>query len=90
MQLKMTLSMKKYSPILFLFLFSCVYSQGTKQPTFKKRVLESTEVDFLASYYVQDGSKSSVSGGIGSAALLRKLNFSIIFLCNKQHPIPAI
>jgi len=69
MQLKMTLSMKKYSTILFLFLFSCVYSQGTKQPTFKKRVLESTEVDFLASYYVQDGSKSSVSGGIGSEKL---------------------
>ena len=61
--------MKKYSPILFLFLFSCVYSQGTKQSTFKKRVLESTEVDFLASYYVQDGSKSSVSGGIGSEKL---------------------
>ena len=61
--------MKKYSTILFLILFSCVYSQGTKQPTFKKRVLESTEVDFLASYYVQDGSKSSVSGGIGSEKL---------------------
>ena len=65
-----TLSMKKYNTILFLFLLSCVYSQGTKQPTFKKRVLESTEVDFLASYYVQDGSKSSVSGGIGSEKLV--------------------
>jgi hypothetical protein len=65
----MTLSMKKYSTILFLLLFCCVYSQGSKQPTFKKRVLESTEVDFLASYYVQDGSKSSVSGGIGSEKL---------------------
>ena len=65
-----TLSMKKYNTILFLFLLSCVYSQGTKQPTFKKRVLESAEVDFLASYYVQDGSKSSVSGGIGSEKLV--------------------
>lgn len=61
--------MKKYSTILFLLLFACVYSQASKQPTFKKRVLESTEVDFLASYYVQDGSKSSVSGGIGSEKL---------------------
>ncbi len=61
--------MKKFSTILFLLLFACVYSQGSKQPTFKKRVLESTEVDFLASYYVQDGSKSSVSGGIGSEKL---------------------
>jgi hypothetical protein len=65
----MTLSMKKYSSILFLLLFACVYSQESKQTTFKKRVLESTEVDFLASYYVQDGSKSSVSGGIGSEKL---------------------
>jgi hypothetical protein len=65
----MTVSMKKFSTILFLLLFACVYSQGSKQPTFKKRVLESTEVDFLASYYVQDGSKSSVSGGIGSEKL---------------------
>lgn len=36
---------------------------------FKKRVLESIEVDFLASYYNQDGVHSSVSGGIGSEKL---------------------
>ena len=36
---------------------------------FKKRVLESTEVDFLASYYDQDGTHSAVSGGIGSEKL---------------------
>jgi len=36
---------------------------------FKKRVLESTEVDFLASYYKQDGVHSSVSGGMGSEKL---------------------
>jgi len=36
---------------------------------FKKRVLESTEVDFLASYYKQDGIHSSVSGGMGSEDL---------------------
>lgn len=65
----MTLSMKKYTTILFLFFITCIYSQGSKQPTFKKRVLESTEVDFLASYYKQDGSKSSVTGGIGTEKL---------------------
>jgi hypothetical protein len=37
--------------------------------TFKKRVLESTEVDILLSYYKQDGVNSSVSGGIGSEKL---------------------
>ena len=64
-----TIPMKKISTIVLLFLITFTYSQGTKQPAFKKRVLESTEVDFLASYYVQDGSKSSVSGGIGSEKL---------------------
>ena len=36
---------------------------------FKKRVLESVEVEFLASYYNQDGVHSAVSGGIGSEKL---------------------
>ncbi|WP_395062834.1 DUF3570 domain-containing protein [Flavobacterium sp.] len=36
---------------------------------FKKRVLESTEVDFMLSYYNQDGAHSAVSGGIGSEKL---------------------
>ena len=62
----MTLSMKKHTTILFLFCITCIYSQGSKQPTFKKRVLESTEIDFLASYYQQDGSKSAV-GGLGAS-----------------------
>jgi hypothetical protein len=38
-------------------------------PVFKKRVLESAEVDFLSSYYSQEGSRSAVSGGIGSEKL---------------------
>ena len=58
--------------ILFLFILitATAFSQeNSKEPVFKKRVLESTEVDFLASYYNQDGSKSAVSGGIGSEKL---------------------
>jgi hypothetical protein len=56
--------------ILFLLLSSLSFSQ-VKDSTvvFKKRVLESTEVDFLASYYKQDGLHSAVSGGIGSEKL---------------------
>jgi hypothetical protein len=47
-----------------------VFSQESSDSIqFKKRVLESTEVDFLLSYYKQDGSKSAVSGGIGSEEL---------------------
>ena len=37
--------------------------------TYKKRVLENTEVDFLASYYSQDGSNAAVTGGLGAEEL---------------------
>jgi len=61
--------------IIVFFLFSAlVFSQETEAVkdttvTFKKRVLESIEVDFMLSYYNQDGVHSSVSGGIGSEKL---------------------
>ena len=55
---------------LFILITATAFSQeNSKEPVFKKRVLESTEVDFLASYYNQDGSRSAVSGGIGSEKL---------------------
>ena len=56
---------------LFIFLVSMI-SYGQEKDTtvvFKKRVLETTEVDFLLSYYDQDGTHSAVSGGIGSEKL---------------------
>ena len=37
--------------------------------TYKKRVLESTEIDFLTSFYAQDGDNAAVSGGIGTEEL---------------------
>ena len=37
--------------------------------TYKKRVLENTEIDFLASYYSQEGSNAAVTGGIGTEEL---------------------
>jgi len=62
--------MKTKIIFLFLLLGFTVFSQeATDSIQFKKRVLESTEVDFLLSYYNQDGSKSAVSGGIGSEKL---------------------
>lgn len=36
---------------------------------YKKRVLETTEVDFLTSYYSQDGDNAAVSGGLGTEEL---------------------
>jgi len=56
---------------LFFFLLSMISYGQEKDSTvvFKKRVLESAEVDFMASYYDQDGTHSAVSGGIGSEKL---------------------
>lgn len=60
--------------LLLIFITSLTFSQDkevSKDTTvvFKKRVLESTEVDFMVSYYKQDGVHSSVSGGMGSEKL---------------------
>ena len=37
--------------------------------SYQKRVLESVEVDFLSSYYQQEGENAAVTGGIGTEAL---------------------
>ncbi|GGH46278.1 hypothetical protein IA57_09545 [Mangrovimonas yunxiaonensis] len=54
--------------------FGRVVQAQTSVPTdssnvYKKRVLESTEVDILSSYYSQDGDNAAVTGGIGTEAL---------------------
>lgn len=62
--------MKIKMALLALLFASIAFAQdGESTVGFKKRVLESTEVDFLASYYKQNGNRSSVSGGIGSEEL---------------------
>lgn len=55
-----------------MFAFAKAYSQTTQDSTtvYKKRVLETTEVDFLTSYYTQDGDNAAVSGGIGTEELM--------------------
>lgn len=62
------MKMKKliYLPIL---LFAALGIAQENQAAFKKRVLETTEVDFLTSYYTQDGNNASVTGGIGTEKL---------------------
>ncbi|NRT10706.1 DUF3570 domain-containing protein [Flavobacterium sp. 14A] len=62
--------MKKiFLTVVVLFNFA-VYSQDKDTTTvFKKRVLENKEVDFLLSYYKQDGTHSAVGGGVGSEDL---------------------
>lgn len=60
--------------ITFLFLISILsgYAQKAEQDStksYKKRVLESTEVDLLFSYYNQNGNNAAVCGGIGTEKL---------------------
>ena len=56
---------------LSLFLTIPIWAQenADSSVTYKKRVLENTEVDFLASYYQQEGDNAAVSGGKGSEKL---------------------
>ena len=61
--------MKNYLIIFFICAFSGIgFAQDSTQ-TYKKRVLESTEVDILFSYYKQDGIHAAVSGGEGTEKL---------------------
>ena len=58
--------------VTLLFLITSVFAFAQVKDTtgvFKKRVLESAEVDFLSSYYNQDGSHAAVSGGVGTEKL---------------------
>ncbi len=63
--------MKKLILILCVFAFAKVNAQSSQDSTqvYKKRVLETTEVDFLTSYYSQDGDNAAVSGGLGTEEL---------------------
>jgi hypothetical protein len=60
--------MKKTILIFLAFLGSNSFSQDTTK-VFKKRVLETTEINILSSYYSQDGNNASVTGGIGTEKL---------------------
>lgn len=61
--------MKNLIIIFTLFCFGSVLAQKDSTLVYKKRVLETTEVDFLSSYYAQNGNNASVTGGIGTEEL---------------------
>ena len=64
--------MKKFVFIPIVLSFFLGFSQNTSTDSttgYKKRVLETSEVDFLTSYYSQDGDNASVTGGIGTEKL---------------------
>lgn len=54
--------------LLGFFKLSAQTSQDSTN-VYKKRVLETTEIDFLSSYYTQDGDNAAVSGGTGTEEL---------------------
>ena len=59
--------------LILLYLIAGISQISIAQPdstkTYKKRVLEDTEVDLLMSYYKQEGDHSAVGGGIGNESL---------------------
>ncbi|MEN8817468.1 MAG: DUF3570 domain-containing protein [Nonlabens sp.] len=57
--------------VIFLLTFTTVKAQEIENntQTYKKRVLETAEIDFLTSTYTQDGDNAAVSGGIGTEEL---------------------
>jgi hypothetical protein len=61
--------MKIIKIIVVLFVNFAFSQENDSISTYKKRVLETIEIDFLSSYYNQDGKHSAVSGGIGTEDL---------------------
>jgi len=64
--------MKKTMILILLLSSICGFSQNISNDSsnvYKKRVLESSEIDFLTSYYLQDGKNAAVTGGIGTEKL---------------------
>jgi len=64
--------MKIFISIISLFFITISFAQEQSEDsslTYKKRVLETTEIDFLSSYYTQDGDNAAVTGGIGTEKL---------------------
>nr|WP_319400926.1 DUF3570 domain-containing protein [uncultured Carboxylicivirga sp.] len=66
---------RKIEIVLMAVLLNTLYAtaQNDKKAdegVFKKRVLESTEVDILTSFYNQDGDNAAVTGGNGSEELM--------------------
>ncbi len=62
--------MKKLLITPFLFVVVLGFSQNNDTTkVYKKRVLENIEIDFLTSYYTQDGDNAAVTGGIGTEKL---------------------
>ncbi|MBL4707012.1 MAG: DUF3570 domain-containing protein [Flavobacteriales bacterium] len=68
----MQLNILKFSLLILCIIGYTGFVEAQTSDTtevYKKRVLESSEIDFLFSYYEQDGKNAAVSGGIGTEEL---------------------
>ncbi len=55
----------------FILVLTTITTYGQDQTnTYKKRVLENTEVDILSSFYMQSGDNAATTGGIGTEEIL--------------------
>lgn len=61
--------MKNIVTIVLIVLVTFSFAQQDSTNVYKKRVLEKTEIDFLISYYSQDGDNAAVTGGFGTEEL---------------------
>lgn len=61
--------MKFKIAIVFICITAVGFAQQDSTKVYKKRVLKTTQVDFLSSYYTQDGNNASVTGGVGNEHL---------------------
>jgi len=67
--------MYKIITLIYILLYSAgLFAQNDTSSTnetniFKKRVLETAEIDILTSFYTQDGKNAAVTGGIGTEQL---------------------
>jgi len=59
----------KFIIVFVLFSVLKLTAQEDTKSTYQKKVLESTEIDILMSFYAQDGIHSSVAGGEGTEEL---------------------
>ena len=64
------LTKKKVLRFCRISIFLCVlYSSAQEDTSYKKRVLETSELETLFSYYSQDGPNAAVTGGVGTEEL---------------------
>ncbi len=85
----MQLSPKTITYSLILLISGWLSAQQTNA-TYTKRVLESSEIDFLFSYYSQDGNNAAVTGGEGTEELTDATSTVVLRLPMNENDILTV